>query len=174
MQPCWRSTTNPFTVRKSAPRMGFFICNLENQRKPPTLKLERDDPEAMARYPGSSGSYEVVSRVGEAAGDVDGMEPEPGAWVEASVPGPELEANWSNWMPEAGAARGRHLVPGASLMPVSKQDIASNLSWNQQSSCFALTVFFFFLGFLEAPCADGLMAKTSLLWHPASTSAIRL
>ena len=169
MQPCWRSTTNLFTVRKSV----LHICNLENQRKPPTLKLEWDDPEAIAGYPGSSGSYEVVSRGEEAAGDVDGTKPEPEAEVEASVPGPELEADRSSRMPEAGAAGGRHLVPGASPMPVSQQDIASNLSWNQQSSCFPLTVFFFSWGFLEARCADGLMAKT-LSWHPASTSAIRL
>ena len=107
-------------------------------------------------------------------GDMDGMEPEPEAEVEASVPGPELEADWSSWMPEAGAAWGRHLVPGASPMLVSRQDIASNLSWNQQSSCFNLTVFFISWGFLEACCADGLMAKTLSLWHPASTSAIRL
>ena len=84
MQPCWRSTTNLFTVRKSV----LHICNLEDQRKPPTLKLERDDPEAIAGYPGSPGSYEVVSRGGEAAVDVDGMEPEPAAEEEASVPGP--------------------------------------------------------------------------------------
>ena len=138
---------------------------MKNQRKPPTLKLERDDPEATAGYPGSFGSYEVMSCGREAAGDMDGMEPEPEA---------EEEADLSIWMPEAGAAGVRHLVPGASPMPVSRQDIGSNLSWNQQSSCFSLTVFFFSWGFLEAHCAVGFMTKTSSLWHPASTSAIRL
>ena len=138
---------------------------MKNQRKPPTLKLEQDDPEATAGYPGSSGSYEVMSCGREAAGDMDITEPEPEA---------EEEADLSSWMPEAGAAGGRHLVHGASPMPVSRQDIASNLSWNQQSSCFALTVFFFSWGFLEACCADGLMVKASSLWHPASTSAMRL
>ena len=70
--------------------------------------------QAMAGYPGSSGSCEVVSCVGEAVVDVDGTEAE----VEAEVPRPELEADWSSWMPEAGAAGGRHLVL-ESLVPAS-------------------------------------------------------
>ena len=75
------------------------------------MKLEWNDPEAIAGYPGSSGSYEVMSRGGEAAGDMDGTEPEPEAEVEASVPGPEMEADWSSWMPEAGAVGGEAPSP---------------------------------------------------------------
>ena len=58
------------------------------------MKLEWNDPEAIAGYPGS---YEVMSRGREAAGDMDGTEPEPEAEVEASVLGSEqLDARgWS-------------------------------------------------------------------------------
>ena len=90
-------------MRKSV----LHICNLENQRKPPTLKLERDDPEAIAGYPGSSGSYELMSRGREAAADMDGTEPEPAAEVVPRC----LGRSWS-WQTEAAGCQRLELLGG--------------------------------------------------------------
>lgn len=79
-----------------------------------------------------------MSRGGEAAGDMDGTEPEPEAEVEASVPGPELEADWSSWMPEAGAAGGRHLVPGASPAGHSVKSVVEPAEFLLRLDCLFL------------------------------------
>ena len=52
------------------------------------------------------------------------MEPEPELEAEAgaSVPMPELVVDWGGWRPEPLAARGRHLVLGASPIPISRPE----------------------------------------------------
>ena len=53
------------------------------------------------------------------AGSWDRTELEPEVEAGASVPVSELVADWCSWRPEPLPARGRHLILGASPVPVS-------------------------------------------------------